>query len=74
MSTRPISIALNDNRMADAEHMEPKTTTETAGFEDGKIKGSAPASHKSLSRRVLAGACRSCGWRLIFTISPVAQR
>ena len=73
MSIRQMSITLNASRMADDEHMHPKTTTETAGFEDGKIKGSAPVSHKSLLIIVLTGASRSCGWRLIFTIHPVAQ-
>jgi hypothetical protein len=69
-----MSIALNVFQTASDGQLHLRDTTETAGFEDGKIKGSAPASHKSLSRRVLAGACRSCGWRLIFTIHPVAQR
>ena len=54
--------------------MQWRITTGTAGFENRKIKGSAPALHKSLSRLVFAGAYWSCGWRLIFTIHPVAQR
>ena len=74
MSLLQMSIALNAIRMASNAHTHPKTTTKNEGFENRKIKGSAPALHKSLSRRVLAGACRSCGWRLIFTIHPVAQR
>jgi hypothetical protein len=74
MNMRQISIPLNAIRMADNEQLHPKTTTKTAGFEDGKIKRSTPVLHKSLSRHVLAGACRSCGWRLILTMSPVSQR
>jgi len=68
MSNRQMSIVSNVIRTEGDEQMQWRITTEPAGFEEGKIKGSAPASHKSLSRLVLVGACRSCGWRLILTI------
>jgi len=74
MSRRKLSIAFNAIRIGSDEPTHPKSTTGTAGFEEGKIKGSAPALHKSLSRLMLAGASRSCGCRLIFTILSVPQR
>jgi hypothetical protein len=49
MSARKISGKSKALRSSGDQQMHGRLTTEPAGFEDGKIKGLAPAPHKSLS-------------------------